>query len=53
VAKGDVGWDHYAVRSWTGWDRHLTLALWVWALLTLVRAGTLAVEAFQKSVQSS
>ena len=27
-AKGEVGLDHYAVRSWTGWYRHITLAMW-------------------------
>ena len=27
TAKGEVGLDHYEVRSWTGWYRHITLAL--------------------------
>jgi hypothetical protein len=27
-AKGEVGLDHYAIRSWTGWYRHITLAMW-------------------------
>jgi SRSO17 transposase len=48
-AKGEVGLDHYEVRSWTGWYRHITLAMWALALLTVMRAGTLAVEAFKKS----
>jgi SRSO17 transposase len=48
-AKGEVGLDHYEVRSWTGWSRHITLAMWALALLTMRRAGTIAVEAFQKS----
>jgi SRSO17 transposase len=48
-AKGEVGLDHYEVRSWTGWYRHITLAMWALALLTVMRAGTIAVEAFQKS----
>ncbi len=26
-AKGEVGLDHYEVRSWSGWYRHITLAL--------------------------
>ena len=26
-AKGEVGLDHYEVRSWTGWYRHMSLAL--------------------------
>jgi SRSO17 transposase len=38
AAKGEVGLDHYAVRSWTGWYRHITLAMWAYALLAVVRA---------------
>ena len=38
AAKGEVGLDHYEVRSWTGWYRHTTLAMWAYALLTVVRA---------------
>jgi len=49
AAKGEVGLDHYEVRSWTGWYRHITLALWALALLTVVRARTIAAEAFKKS----
>jgi len=48
-AKGGVGLDHYEVRSWTGWDRHITLGMWALALLTSMRAGAIAVEAFKKS----
>jgi SRSO17 transposase len=47
-ATGDVGLDQYEGRSWTAWSRHITLAMWAWALLTVMRAGTLAVEAFKK-----
>jgi SRSO17 transposase len=49
-AKGEVGLDHYEVRSWTGWYRHITLAMWALALLTVMRAGTIAVEALKKSL---
>jgi SRSO17 transposase len=49
AAKGEVGLDHYEVRSWTGWYRHVTLAMWALALLTVMRAGTIAVEALKKS----
>jgi SRSO17 transposase len=49
AAKGEVGLDHYEVRSWTGWYRHITLALWALALLAVVRAGAIAAEAFKKS----
>jgi len=38
AAKGEVGLAHYEVRSWTGWHRHITLAMWAYALLTVVRA---------------
>jgi SRSO17 transposase len=39
-AKGEVGLDHYEVRSWTGWHRHITLALWAHAFLTVQRAAS-------------
>ncbi len=40
TAKGEVGLDHYEVRCWTGWYRHITLAMWAAAFLTVVRAET-------------
>jgi len=49
AAKSELGLDHYEVRSWTGWNRHITLAMWALALLTVLRAGAIAVEAFKKS----
>jgi SRSO17 transposase len=52
AAKGEVGLDHYEVRSWTGWYRHMTLAMWALALLAVLRAGAIAVEAFKKSLAS-
>jgi SRSO17 transposase len=52
AAKGEVGLDHYEVRSWTGWYRHITLAMWALALLTVLRTGAIAVEAFKKSLPS-
>jgi len=33
LAKGQVGLDHYEVRSWQGWHRHITLALLALAAL--------------------
>lgn len=36
--KGEVGLDHYEVRSWTGWYRHITLAMWAAAFLSVIRA---------------
>jgi SRSO17 transposase len=50
AAKGEVGLDHYEVRSWTGWYRHITLAMWALALLTVLRAGARAVQALKKSL---
>jgi SRSO17 transposase len=44
AAKGEVGLDHDEVRRWTGWYRHITLVMWALALLTVMRAGTIAVE---------
>jgi hypothetical protein len=32
-AKGEVGLDQYEVRTWTGWSRHITLALLAHAVL--------------------
>jgi SRSO17 transposase len=41
-AKGEVGLDHYEVRSWDGWYRHITLAMFAHAYLTVVRARAVA-----------
>jgi SRSO17 transposase len=41
-AKGEVGLDHYEVRSWGGWYRHITLAMFAHAYLTVVRARAVA-----------
>jgi SRSO17 transposase len=40
TAKGEVGLDQYEVRSWRGWYRYMTLAMWAQAFLTVVRAAT-------------
>jgi SRSO17 transposase len=53
AAKGEVGLDHYEVRGWAGWYRHITLGLWALAWLTTMRAGALAVEALKKNRQPS
>jgi SRSO17 transposase len=52
VAKGEVGLAQDEVRSWTAWYRHITLAMWALALLTVMRAGTIAVEMLKKSLLS-
>jgi SRSO17 transposase len=43
-AKGEVGLDQYEVRSWAGWYRHITLAMWAYALLTVLRVVQLPQE---------
>jgi SRSO17 transposase len=39
TAKGEVGLDHYQVRRYDAWYRHITLACWAHAFLTVTRAG--------------
>jgi SRSO17 transposase len=36
-AKGEVGLDHYEVRSFSSWYRHITLAIWAQAFLSVIR----------------
>jgi SRSO17 transposase len=40
TGKGQVGLDHYQVRGWTGWHRHVTLAMLALAVLTILAATT-------------
>jgi len=49
AAQGEVGLDQYAVRSWMGWYRHSTLAMWAYALLTVLRAAHLPPEEPKKT----
>jgi len=46
LAKAEVGLDHYEVRHWEGWYRHITLSLWALAFLVVIRvqAGTLPTK---------
>ncbi len=39
AAKGQVGLDHYQVRNWTSWHRHITLAMLALAFLAAIAAG--------------
>ena len=56
-SKSEVGLDQYEVRSWTGWHRHMTLAMTAQALLATTRARLFAkptacqaaLAAFKKS----
>jgi SRSO17 transposase len=45
TAKGQVGLDHYEVRRWPGWYRHITLALLAHAFLAVTRAQATTVSA--------
>ena len=45
TAKGEVGLDHYEVRRWPGWYRHITLALLAHAFLTVTRAQATTASA--------
>ena len=40
TAKGEVGLDHYQVRRYDAWYRHITLACLAHAYLTVTRAAT-------------
>ena len=40
--KGEVGLDEYEVRSWHGWYRHITLAMFAHAFLTVLRTQSQA-----------
>jgi SRSO17 transposase len=40
TAKNEVGLDHYQVRRYPGWYRHITLAMLAHAFLTITRAAT-------------
>src|SRR5215213_4004768 len=41
AAKGEAGLDDYEVRSWTGWHRHVTLAMLAHAYLAVLRRAAL------------
>jgi len=41
-AKGEVGMDHYEVRTWEAWHRFITLGLVAHAFLVVLRAQVLA-----------
>src|SRR5271165_6477749 len=38
TAKSECGLDHYEVRHWQGWYRHITLAMLAHAVLSVLRA---------------
>jgi SRSO17 transposase len=50
TGKGEVGLDHYEVRSWSGWYRHITLAMWAQAWLSVIRSEQGAEAAPKKGL---
>jgi SRSO17 transposase len=44
ITKEEVGLDEYEVRRWTGWYRHITLAMLAQAYLAVTRAQAAAGE---------
>ena len=50
-AKGEVGLDHYEVRSWNGWYRHVTLALFAHAFLAALQADGRETEPPKKGTR--
>jgi SRSO17 transposase len=49
----DLGLDHYEVRSFAGWFRHMTLVLLVLAMLTIICARERPSSAAHESKQTS
>ncbi len=49
AAKGEVGLDQYEVRSWTGWHRHITLAMLAHAYLAVLRRRAVGGERHDRS----
>ncbi len=52
ITKDELGLDHYEVRSWQSWYRHITLVLLAHATLSVIRAQAL-VTAAQKGATMS
>jgi SRSO17 transposase len=47
-AKGEVGLDHYEVRRWGAWQRHVTLCLLAHAFLAVTRRAAIEEEGSPK-----
>jgi SRSO17 transposase len=47
-SKGEVGLDHYEVRSYGGWYKHVTFAMIAMAFLTVLSANSLDTKTFQE-----
>ena len=53
TAKGEVGLDHYEVRCWKSWYRHITLSLLAHAFLTVLQAKAVRVKKPPRSTAGS
>jgi SRSO17 transposase len=49
--KGEVGLDHYEVRSWQGWYRHITLCMLAHAFLVVLRTRSQVLQRDQEGLQ--
>jgi hypothetical protein len=47
-AKGEVGLDQYEVRSWVGWHRHITLAMFALAYLAVIRTAAIGGQGLRQ-----
>ena len=50
ITKNELGLDHYEVRSWQAWYRHVTLVLLAHAVLSVIRSQTLVTSAQKGAV---
>ena len=48
LAKGEVGLDHYEVRTWRAWYRFITLAMLAFAFLAVIRHSVQQLDAEKK-----
>ena len=53
TGKGEVGLDHYQVRRYDGWYRHMTLAMFAHAFLTVTRAANAGKGGQQNPTRTS
>ncbi len=53
TGKGEVGLDHYQVRRYDGWYRHMTLAMLAHAFLTVTRAASAGKGGQQNPTRTS
>ena len=52
ITKDELGLDHYEVRSWRAWYRHITLVLLAHAVLSVIRTQACATASQKGAVTS-